>query len=305
MTIRYRRFIFWIFVILFIIFSIIIILFAQGWRFDFSSLSMVKTGGIFIKTAIPGSKIYLNDKYTGATAGLLNYTKLIDDLIPKNYNLFIHKEGYFPWNKIVNVKSGLVTELFSIILLPLDIEKVKVAQLPKQIVADFSVDDETIKIINNKKTGAAKFYDINSNLISNEKISAVGGPASGWKIATSTELISPDKNKKLYASNNKIWIDYLNDTKEEPLKKEGEKETIFVSDAPILFFDWFKDSEHIIWFSNGELIITERDNRGDKRNSVKFYLNIIPPIFWDNKNSNLYFFETNKNKMILYKVNIE
>ncbi|OGD24836.1 hypothetical protein A2819_00490 [Candidatus Azambacteria bacterium RIFCSPHIGHO2_01_FULL_40_24] len=295
MTIGFRRFIFWIFVILFIAASVIITMLAQGWRFDLDSFKMVRTGGIFIKTTVSGAKIYVNDKYTGSTAGLLNYTKLVDDLAPKNYNLFIHKEGYYPWNKMVEVKNGLVTELFSVTLFPLDIKKIKIAQLPPQKISDFRIIDETIKIINNKKTGIANVYAIKGQFISSEK----------FKISTSTELISPDKNKKLYASGNKIWIEYLNDIKEEPSKKAGEKEIVATLELPILFLDWLKDSEHVIWFTSGELTITERDNRGGKRNSVKFYLNINPPIFWDIKNSDLYFFETDKEKSILYKINIE
>ena len=296
MTMQFRRFIFWIFVILFIAASAIIILFAQGWRFDFDSFKIVRTGGIFIKTTVSGAKIYVNDKYTGSTAGLLNYTKLVDDLAPKNYNLFIHKEGYYPWNKMVEVKNGLVTELFSVTLFPLELKKVRIAQLSAQKIANFKINNETI-IISNKKTGIAnvKVYDTKGQLISNEKL----------EVATSTELISPDKNKKLYATDNKIWIEYLGDVKEEPSKKAGEKEIIAILESPILFFDWLKDSEHIIWFTSGELTVAERDNRGGKRNSVKFYLNINPPIFWDIKNSDLYFFETNTEKSTLYKINIE
>src|SRR3989344_6048029 len=295
MTIGFRRFIFWIFVILFIAASIIITLLAQGWRFDFDSFKIVRTGGIFIKTTVSGAKIYVNDKYTGSTAGLLTYTKLVDSLTPKNYNLFIHKEGYYPWNKMVEVKNGLVTELFSVTLFPLNLKKVKIAQLPAQKIADFEVNEKTIKIINNKKIETAKIYDFEGQLISSEK----------FKISTSTELISPDKNKKLYAADNKIWIDYLGDAKEEPSKKAGEKEIIAILESPILFFDWLKDSEHIIWFTSGELTIAERDNRGGKRNSVKFYLIIDPPIFLDNKNSDIYFFETDEEKSTLYKINIE
>ncbi len=311
MTMQFRRFIFWIFVILFIAASITIILFAQGWRFDFDTFKIARTGGIFVKTTVSGAKIYVNDKYIGSTAGLLNYTKLVDDLAPKNYNLFIHKEGYYPWNKMVEVKSGLVAELVSVTLFPLNLKKVKIAELPSQIISDFKVIDETIKIVNDKKTGTVKIYSIEGQFITSEK----------FKISTSTEsirstgsvlilsevegLISPDKNKKLYATGNKILVDYLNNIKEEPSKKAGEKEIIAISESPILFFDWLKDSEHIIWLTSGELTITERDNRGGKRNSVKFYLSINPPIFLDRDNSDLYFFETSKEKTTLYKINIE
>lgn len=303
MTKRRRRFIFWIFAVVFIIASIIIIPFAQGWRFDFKNFKIVKTGGIFVKTSVSDAKIYISDKYVGSTAGILNYTKLISNLTPKNYNLFIYKDGYYPWNKIVEVKNGFVAELFYIILFPLEFKKDKFAELPSQTIYSFTVDNQLIKITNSRKSKTEKVYDIDGKLISTENISAKSGPASGWKIATSIEIISPDKNKKLYTDGDKIFIEYLSDTKEEPYRKAGEKEIIATSNSPILFFDWLKDSEHIIWFTNGELAIAERDNRGGKRNSVKFYININTPFFWDIKNSDLYFFETNK-KLTLYKINI-
>ena len=295
MTRRFRRFIFWVFFILFTFVSIIIILFAQGWNFDFNSFRVVKTGGIFIRTSISEAKIYVNDKYVGSTNGILNYTKLVDNLTPKKYSIFLYKENYYPWNKTVEVKSGLVSEQIAITLFPINFKKNKVTELPRQIISDFSIENETIKVVNNKKTGAAKFYNISGSFVLSEKI----------KIATSTALISPDKNKKLYISNNQIWVNYLNDVKEEPIKSSGEKELIIDLETPILFFGWFNDSEHIIWLTDSELNIAERDNRGNKRNNVKYYLNIPPPFFWDTKNSDLYFFETDKEKMILYKFNIE
>jgi len=264
MTRGFRRFIFLIFTIFFVVSSIVAILFAQGYRFDFNSLKIVKTGGIFIKTSTDGAKIYINDKYAESTSGILNYGALISGLTPKNYNVFIYKESYYPWNKTVEVKNGMVTELNDVILFPLELKKIKIAELPSYLTA-----------------------------------------------TSSKEIISPDKNKKLYILNNQIWIDYLNGTKKEPLKNAGEKELIATLEPPINFFDWFDDSEHLIWFANNELTIAELDNRGGKRNSIKFFLNINPPVFWDRANSDFYFFEkslpaqTGAGKNTLYKISFK
>ena len=271
MTIRFRRFIFWVFAAFFIIASIIISFLAQGYGFDFNFFRIVKTGGIFIKTSQSGAKIYINDKFIKETEGLLNYSRLVSGLVPGRYNVFVYKEGYYPWNKTIEVKSGLVAEIDYLLLFPLKFQKVKVA-------------DE---------------------LISNVKFSAQDGPASGWKVATSSaEIISPDKNKKLYISNNKILIEYLKDEKEEPVKKIGETELISEYEPPIKFLDWLGDSEHIVWFSNNELSIAERDNYGGKRNIIKFYLNIASPVYFDRENSDFYFFENAGKKEILYKINL-
>jgi len=292
MTKKFRRFIFLIFTIFFVVSSIIVILFAQGYRFDFNSLKIVKTGGIFIKTSADGAKIYINDKYVESTSGILNYSALISGLAPKNYNVFVYKENYYPWNKTVEVKNGMVTELNSIILFPLELKKTKIVELPSQVISEFAINNSTIEIKNNK-TKIINVYNLSDGkLLSSEK----------FKIATSSEeIISPDKNKKLYILNNQIWIDYLNGTKKEPVKNAGEKELIAAYVPPINFFDWFNDSEHLIWSNNNELIVAELDNRGGKRNSIKFYLNIDSPVFWDHGNSDFYFFEKN----ILYKMNFK
>ncbi len=283
MTRRFRRFIFLIFTIFFVVCSIIVILFAQGYGFDFTTLKIVKTGGIFIKTSTDNAKIYINDKYVESTNGILSHSTLISGLTPKNYNVFIYKENYYPWNKTVEVKNGMVTELNNVILFPLELKKNKIVELPSQMISEFAINNSTIEI-KNDKTKIINIYNlIDGKLVSSEKL----------KTATSSEeIISPDKNKKLYTSNNQLWIDYLNDIKKEPLT---------TYESPINFFDWFNDSEHLIWFANSELTVAELDNRGGKRNSIKFYLNIDSPVFWDRNNSDFYFFEKN----ILYKINFK
>jgi len=282
-----------IFAVFFVAASIIIILFAQGYRFDFNSLKIVKTGGIFIKTSTDGAKIYINDRYVKSTSGILSYSTLISGLTPKNYNIFIYKENYYPWNKIVEVKSGMVFELNNLILFPLEFKKIKIVELPNQVISGLVINNNAIEI-KNDKTRIVKTYSLaDGKLLSSEK----------FKTATSSkEFISPDKNKKLYISNGQLWVDYLNDVKKEPVKNAGEKELIAAYESPINFFDWFSDSEHLIWFANSELTIAELDNRGGKRNSIKFYLNINPPVFWDRGNSDFYFFEKIAGKNILYKM---
>jgi len=286
MTRRFRRFIFLIFTIFFVVSSIIVILFAQGYRFDFNSLKIMRTGGIFLKTSVDDAKIYINDKYVESTNGILSHSTLISSLTPKNYNVFVYKENYYPWNKTVEVKNGMVTELSNIILFPLELKKIKITELPSQAISEFVVSNGTIEIKNNK-TKIINIYNLNDGkLFSSEKFK---------KATSSEEMISPDKNKTLYSdlANSQLWTEYLNDIKREPLKNAGDKELITVFESPIIFFDWFNDSEHLIWFANSELTVAELDNRGGKRNSIKFYLNINSPVFWDRDNSDFYFFEKN------------
>ncbi len=294
MTKRFRRFIFWVFVVFFVAASAVALLFAQGWRLDFNSLKFLKTGGIFIETSTSGAKIYVNDKYLESTAGILSYSRLVDGLIPHSYNIFVYKDGFFPWNKNVEVKDGMVIESKNIILFPLELDKIKVAILPAQTISKFSVKDNIVETIN-EKLKTSKTYDFDGKLLSSKKYAAA---------TTTTEVVSPDGEKKLYAEKGQLLIDYLKDVKNEPAKSAGE--TDIVADYEFLpaFYGWLYDSEHVAWFSNDELTIAERDNRGGKRNSVKFYLNIDSPVFFESDHSDFYFFEKTGKESVLYKVNI-
>jgi len=281
MTRQIRRFIFLIFVIFFVATSAGVTLFAQGYRFDFDSLKIMKTGGIFINTSIDGAKIYINDKYIGATSGILSYTTLVSGLTPKNYNIFIYKENYYPWNKVVEIKNGMVVELNNIILFPLEPKKIKVIEMPIQTFSEFAINGGKLEI-KNAKTKTVKIYDlVNGKLLTSEKFTPIILP---------NEITSPDKNKKLYLSGNKLWVD---------------EDLIAAFDSPVNFFDWFNDSGHLLWLNNNELTIAELDNRGGKRNSIKYYLNIDSPVFWDRNNSDFYFFDKTSEKDVLYKINLK
>lgn len=287
MTRRLRRFVFLIFVVFFAVVSIGVIFFAQGYRFDFDSLKIVKTGGIFIKTSVDDAKIYINDEYIKSTSGILNHSILISGLAPKNYNVFVYKENYYPWNKTVEIKNGIVAELNNIILFPLELNKIKITELPIQTISEFTVSGNKLEIKNNKNKTAQTYNLDNGELASSGKFSVA---------TSSTEIISSDKNKILYARGNQLWIEYRDGT-------DKEQELLASYGSPVQFFDWFKNSAHLIWLADNELSIAELDNRGDKRNSIKFYLNIKPPVFWDRDNSDFYFFEETPKKNILYKIN--
>ena len=231
MTRQIRRFIFLIFVVFFIAISIGVVLFAQGYRVDFDSLKIVKTGGIFIDTSIDGAKIYINDEYVGTTSGILKYNALVSGLTPKNYNIFIYKENYYPWNKVMEIKDGMAVELKNIILFPLEFKRVKIIEVPLQTFFEFAIRDDKLEI-KNIKAKTVKTYDLtNGELLTKEIVK----PAT-----TTNEIISPDKNKKLHLSDNKLWVD---------------KDLIATFESEVGFFDWFDDYEHLIWLSDGELTV--------------------------------------------------
>jgi len=110
MSKKARTILFFILVIIFLIITPIIIFYSEGYRFDFESRKIIETGGIFIKTYPGEANILINDKKEKTTS---NFTRnvLIQNLVPKNYNIKINKQGYLPWEKNIEITEKKVSEI--------------------------------------------------------------------------------------------------------------------------------------------------------------------------------------------------
>lgn len=78
---------------------------AKGYRFSLSENRISGTGIISITSEPSSASVYLDDHLTTAT----NAT--IADLSPKKYIVKIVKEGLIPWEREIEVKEGLISEL--------------------------------------------------------------------------------------------------------------------------------------------------------------------------------------------------
>jgi hypothetical protein len=90
--------------IIFIILTPILILFARGFKIDWETNQIVKTGTVVIRSQPEGASVWLDDKlerkktpYTGRF------------IIPKDYTIRVEKEGYQSWSKRLSVLPQLVT----------------------------------------------------------------------------------------------------------------------------------------------------------------------------------------------------
>jgi WD40 repeat protein len=110
MTRRTRRCIFYTFLFLFVVLASSIILYAQGYSFDWQKKSPVITGAFYFKSYPKEADIYINNKYEGKT------TKFIRRLPPGKYDIKISKQNYSDWQKTLAVESKLVTEVQDVVL---------------------------------------------------------------------------------------------------------------------------------------------------------------------------------------------
>lgn len=117
---RLKRVILVLLVVLFLLGCPSAIFYSQGYRFDFETGRITKTGGLFFKILPKQCDIYVDGKFIKKTS-LIFGTAFISDILPKSHFIEIQKEGYLSWKKNLEVKAGLVTEVKKVILFPKEI----------------------------------------------------------------------------------------------------------------------------------------------------------------------------------------
>lgn len=104
MTLRSRRIIYLSFILIFVIITPLIILYAAGYRYNFQKHKIQKTGILILKSEPTGASIYLNGDPRKETT-----PARIANLLPDDYTVRIEKENFHPWQKTLPVESGLTT----------------------------------------------------------------------------------------------------------------------------------------------------------------------------------------------------
>lgn len=106
-------------VAVFIIATPVLILYSTGFRFDFKTFSLAKTGGIFVSSDPKGVDIYINNELTEKTsANIFSQGGLVSGLKQNEYAVTLKKNGYKDWGKKLAVSENLVTEARNIFLVP-------------------------------------------------------------------------------------------------------------------------------------------------------------------------------------------
>jgi len=175
-----QKILFFIFLLIFLIVAPILVLYAQGYRFDLRGRKITQTGGIFIKATPRQAQIYLDNKLVKTTDFLFG-SALIENLLPQKHHIVIQKEGFYSWEKNLETKEKEVTEARNIILFPKDSYYRSLAQDVEQFW--FSPDGRTIVLKESKQDSwALKLYNlernVKSHIISEDDLSPKGAVLS-------------------------------------------------------------------------------------------------------------------------------
>lgn len=114
MTLKKRRLLFVICFLIFIAASIIINFYVNGYRLD-SKFNLIKTGGIYVYSPETNSDIYINNQFK-KQSGILQNGVFIKNLKPGNYTVLVAKDGYWPWQKKIEVRAETVSEIRAMLI---------------------------------------------------------------------------------------------------------------------------------------------------------------------------------------------
>lgn len=258
-----KRVLFYSAVAMFLILSYVVILYAQGYKYNFSENRFFKTGAMYLKTNTDAD-IYVNDKFLGNTSFFGNSYK-IKGLLPQRYTVRIQKNDYSVWQKLVIVDEGFVSEFSKVLLLPED--KKGREDLYKEIILLFPspssplVDKPTpTPSPAPNSTEEKEEFTITKNVLYQNQRDT---PGKSVKIADNIKgfILSPEKNRLAFWTANEVWVIWLKDTNYQPYHKKGDKDLITRFSTQIKKAAWFRDEDHLIIDSSGYKIL-EIDTRG-------------------------------------------
>lgn len=176
-----RRRFFILSVVVFIVFGSGAVMYARGWRIDFSTLKPVKVGAVFIRSFPSDAKIYLNNRQVESRSSWLFQSGVfINNLPPKIYKLTLFSPGYKDWQSNIKILPSLVTEVKYAVLVPI---KEDIVLLEK--IKNFWFVDETLI-----------FQDIENNIRYDYNETIAGSQVVDFSDAG--EILTFDEKNKTY-----------------------------------------------------------------------------------------------------------
>jgi hypothetical protein len=157
-------------ILFFILITPLTIFYSQGYRFDFKTRKIVQTGGLFLKIAPSGARVYLDGKLIKKTNFLFD-SVFLNDLLPETYQIRIEKDGYHSWEKNLQVEELKVCEAKSVVLFPKkinftflekDVEEIFPSPTKKSIILKQILEDQWALVVFNSS-------NLQKNLLLEEK----------------------------------------------------------------------------------------------------------------------------------------
>ena len=126
----FRRIVFYLFLVIFVVLCPLLLLYASGYIIDPLTREVERTGLIYLSTVPSDARIYLEQsRFVNRTPATL------DKLRPGKYRVMLDLPGYRTWSESVSVAPGKATVFDKVLLIPRDFQaKVMVPGIFKQLI---------------------------------------------------------------------------------------------------------------------------------------------------------------------------
>ena len=308
---KYRKTLFISSLLIFFILAPILIFRSQGYRFDIENKQIIQTGGFYFEVLPKQSSIYLNDNFSRKTDFFFNST-LIENLLPKKYNVKITKDNYITWEKNLEVREKEVTEAKNITLFPQEFDFTIISEEIK----NFWVSPSEEKIIWEERNNDAwdlKLYDLKkelkSHLISENEISRNDVDLINLEFSQNGEIIYLEVIASEQLKNYSLNINKGLSSLEETIKPELEKSVI--THQSFNGENYYLDNEGYLYKTKEDLSsqsITNKEKINDSPFSIQketpYQLYVFPSLIFLKENSLVYLFNTETKSFEKYSEDI-
>lgn len=229
-------------IFLFVVLVPITLLYSSGYRIG-DGFALVKTGGIYVGLDTSGATLLLDGKAKKGV-GILKKGFFVQDLVPRVYHVVVKKEGYRTWQKIIEVKPKLVSEMSAFVL-------------------PDTIPYETLSTSSPEYANIAQLFatSTESSLLSSEYASLF--------LATPGEKTFTEAKRKggvvLWREGGSIfarWVDSNSSAPSYFCENGVCDKKIMVGDDSVQFFDFHPLSNELLLFVKGDVVImTEIDPR--------------------------------------------
>jgi len=292
-----RAIAFYTFLSAFFILLPIVLSYALGYKVDYKKFKIYKTGIIYISSHPAGASVYINGRLNSDITPMK-----MEDVKPGTYKVEVRREGFYPWERDMDVRPNMVTKADRIILFPIAQEMKKVAMSE---IADFAITE------NGKIYYLTKYGLFRSDLdgVALKKLSGY----SDWPKNIIGKKFSPEADRLLYFDDYKVFVIRLDAGKADPKGAEPAKvEEIFTSPDPIVDVFWYPGSNYIMAVSEKDIKVIELREGILKRNITCIYkFNSRPRGVYYNDNAGVLYFTDKKSDAVsdedrfLYKLELK
>lgn len=145
MTKHTRKLLFCWLSLLFVLIGTTVVLYADGWRISRKKFSLVKIGAVYVRSFPETASVILDETQIMQKPSLFGSGFFANNILPDVYAVSVNAEGYYSWQKKIEILPSLITQLKYVTLVPIDGESVT-----NEAISEFWLAGNTLVTKNSK-----------------------------------------------------------------------------------------------------------------------------------------------------------